>query len=222
MNKKTRAYEELKRRIINLEFPPGSPMNEAEVALLIGVSKTPLREALTQLERDGLVENVRGRGSNITQITAFDVENVLQIREIIESGVARRIAAAGGTPVLIRERDSMDALLDEDDLDGNIFEWGSHEDIHQILVEALGNDLLTQTYQGLMDRIGRIRNYYGDRFTRRRKHDIVTEHLAILDAVIGGNADLAEARMSTHLQNARSFLGGLNEIPMGVNVWSMS
>ena len=68
MNKKARVYEELKRQIISMELVPGAPINEAEIALQLGVSKTPLREALTQLESDGLVDNIQARGSSISHI----------------------------------------------------------------------------------------------------------------------------------------------------------
>ncbi|MCK4513847.1 MAG: GntR family transcriptional regulator, partial [Spirochaetaceae bacterium] len=184
MNKKARVYEELKRQIISMELAPGAPINEAEIALQLGVSKTPLREALTQLESDGLVDNIPARGSSISHITAREVNDVLQIREIIEIGVAKRVAAVGGTPALLRERDATAKMLKTGDTLGEyVYEWGLCEDMHLVLVQALGNKLLIGVYGGLMDRITRIRNYYGDRFTRRRLHDIVTEHTAILDAI---------------------------------------
>ncbi len=221
MNKKAQAYEKLKQQIINMELAPGSPINEAELAERLGVSKTPLREALTQLERDGLVDNVPARGSSISHITAQEVEDVLQIREIIETGVAKRLAAVGGSPELLAERDAVAALLLSRDEQGEIvFEWGSHEDVHLILINALGNELLVTVYSRLMDRISRIRNYYGDRFTKRRRADMAAEHAAILDAIVCGDASTAEQKMLQHLQNARAFLGRLTEQQNGVEAWS--
>jgi len=223
MNKKARVYEDLKRQIISMELAPGAPVNEAEIALKLGVSKTPLREALTQLESDGLVDNVPARGSSISHITAREVNDVLEIREIIEMGVAKRVAAVGGTPALLRQRDATATMLKAGDTLGEyVFEWGSCEDMHLVLVQALGNELLIGVYGRLMDRITRIRNYYGDRFTRRRLHDIVTEHTAILDAIVCGDTVTAEQMMTQHLRNARAFLGGLTDQENGVNQWSMS
>ena len=218
MNKKARVYEELKRQIISMELAPGAPINEAEIALQLGVSKTPLREALTQLESDGLVDNIPARGSSISHITAREVNDVLQIREIIEIGVAKRVAAVGGTPALLRERDATAKMLKTGDTLGEyVYEWGLCEDMHLVLVQALGNKLLIGVYGGLMDRITRIRNYYGNRFTRRRLHDIVTEHTAILDAIVCGDTVTAEQMMTQHLRNARAFLGGLTDQENGVN-----
>ena len=217
MNKKARVYEELKRQIISMELAPGAPINEAEIALQLGVSKTPLREALTQLESDGLVDNIPARGSSISHITAREVNDVLQIREIIEIGVAKRVAAVGGTPALLRERDATATMLKTSDtLTEYVYEWGLCEDVHLVLVQALGNKLLIGVYGGLMDRITRIRNYYGNRFTRRRLHDIVTEHTAILDAIVCGDTVTAEQMMTQHLRNARAFLGGLTDQENGV------
>jgi DNA-binding GntR family transcriptional regulator len=127
MNKKARVYEDLKRQIINMELAPGEPINEAEIALRFGVSKTPLREALTQLESDGLVDNIPARGSSVSHITAREVNDVLQIREIIEIGVAKRVAAVGGTEALLRERDSIAGQLNTGEtLAGYVYEWGSY------------------------------------------------------------------------------------------------
>ena len=91
-NKKVMVYENLKRRIIDCELIPGMPINEADFASELGVSKTPVREALRQLERDGFVDNVPGRGSTISHITPMDIREILEIREIIETGAAKLAA----------------------------------------------------------------------------------------------------------------------------------
>ena len=110
-NKKTIAYEAIKRQIINIELPPGLPINEAELASQLGVSKTPIREALRQLERDGFVENVPSRGSMISHITSQEITDVFQIREIIESGAAKRAALFKGNDDLSRQRDQCEQIL---------------------------------------------------------------------------------------------------------------
>jgi DNA-binding GntR family transcriptional regulator len=93
--------------------------------------------------------------------------------------------------------------------------------MHLVLVKALGNKLLIGVYGRLMDRISRIRNFYGDRFTKRRLHDIVSEHTGILDAIVCGDTVTAEQMMTEHFQNARAFLAGLTDFENGVKQWSM-
>lgn len=208
-SKKSWAYENLKRRIISVELPPGQPINEAELAEQLNVSKTPVREALRQLERDGLVENIPSRGSAISHITSQEISDVFQIREIIEAGAAKRAAAFKGGPRFVQQREVYQKLMEVTPPNAEYGEWGTWEDLHLLIVESLGNEALVTVYLSLIDRIKRIRNYYGSRVTSRRFWDIMTEHMAILDAVLAGNAEEAERAMINHLRNASRFLTGL-------------
>lgn len=208
-NKKTWAYENIKRRIINVELPPGLPINEEELAQQLQISKTPVREALRQLERDGLVENVPSRGSTISHITSQEINDVFQIREIIESGAAKRSASFKGNIELARQRDSYKTLLETQPSDAEYSDWGSWEDLHLMIVKSLGNEALVRVYLGLIDRIRRIRNHYGRGATRRRSRDIVSEHVAVLDAILAGDPEGAERAMVRHLRNASAFVIGL-------------
>jgi DNA-binding GntR family transcriptional regulator len=210
-NKKVWVYENLKRRIISVELAPGSPIIEAEFAAELGVSKTPIREALRQLERDGFVSNVPSRGSMITHITSQEIHDVFQIREIIEAGAAKRAAQNGGSTEIAKLREENDRILkDIDTAEEYVHEWGAWEDIHQLIVQSLGNAGLVEVYQGLLDRIHRIRNYYGKRLTRRRYHDIIVEHNRIAEAVMNGDGNQAETLMQDHLRNASQFLLGMS------------
>lgn len=216
-SKTSMAYQNLKRKIIELELAPGCPINEADLALAMGVSKTPVREALRELERDGLVESIATRGSIVSHITLRDISDVFQIREIIESGAARRVALFGGDAQLLRELEQDRAMLDRDSNTERIIdEWGNWEDVHLSIVKALGNRLLVETYSAVIDRIARIRNYYKRHFTHRRFRDILVEHTAILEAIARGDADLAETSMLLHLQNADVFITGLTADREGV------
>lgn len=209
-NKKVKVYESLRQRIISGELQPGLPINEAAFASEMSVSKTPVREALRQLERDGFVENVPGRGSAISHIRPQDIREVLEIREILEVGAAKRAAWQHGTDELRRERDeSRKLLVAEETSQQSVHEWGSWEDVHLGIVKAVGNQALVEMYQGLLDRIQRIRTFYGQRFTQRRLHEILAEHTAMLDAIVEGDAERAEKAVQAHLRNAGAFLIGL-------------
>lgn len=208
-SKKAWAYENLKRRIINVELAPGSPINEAELAEELSISKTPVREALRQLERDGLVENVPSRGSMISHITSKEITDVFQIREIIEAGAAKRAAAFRGDEELAKQREVYKKLLEVTPPDAEYSEWGTWEDLHLLIVRSLGNETLVTVYLGLIDRIKRIRNHYGGRVTRRRFQDIMNEHISVLEAVLEGDPEAAERTMIRHLRNASAFLTGL-------------
>ncbi len=209
-NKKVKVYESLRQRIISGDLRPGLPINEAAFASELSVSKTPVREALRQLERDGFVENVPGRGSAISHIKPQDIREVLEIREILEVGAAKRAAWLRGSDELRREREAIHKLLDGGAAsEENVHEWGSWEDVHLSIVKSVGNQALVDLYRGLLDRILRIRSYYGQRFTQRRLHEILGEHAAMLDAVVDGDAERAERAVQGHLRNAGAFLIGL-------------
>jgi DNA-binding GntR family transcriptional regulator len=209
-NKKTIVYENLRRRIIAGELQPGLPINEADFARELSVSKTPIREALRQLERDGFVENIPGRGSMIANIRPQDIREVFEIREIIESGAAKRAARLRDSEELHAKREEGKKLLEDEQAgEAYVHEWGSWEDVHLCIVKALGNETLVNMYSGLLDRIKRFRSYYGKRFTQRRLHEILTEHTAILDAIVEGDGERAEQMVQQHLRNAGAFLIGL-------------
>jgi DNA-binding GntR family transcriptional regulator len=208
-NKKVKVYESLRQRIITGELKPGLPINEADFARELSVSKTPVREALRQLERDGFVENVPGRGSAISNIRPQDIREVLEIREIIEVGAAKRAAWQHGSEELRRKLDENRKLLEQEESQESVHEWGSWEDVHLSIVKAVGNQTLVEMYLGLLDRILRIRSYYGQRFTQRRLHEILGEHTAMLDAIVAGDAERAEQVVQRHLRNAGAFLIGL-------------
>src|SRR5512136_1642194 len=160
-NKKVKVYESLRERIISGELKPGLPINEADFARELSVSKTPVREALRQLERDGFVENVPGRGSAISHIRPQDIREVLEIREILEVGAAKRAAWQRGSEELRRKREESRKLLEEEANEQSVHEWGSWEDVHLSIVKAVGNQTLVDMYLGLLDRVQRIRSYYG-------------------------------------------------------------
>jgi DNA-binding GntR family transcriptional regulator len=209
-NKKVKVYESLKQRIITGELRPGLPINEADFARELSVSKTPVREALRQLERDGFVENVQGRGSAVSPIKPQDIREVLEIREILEVGAAKRAAWQRGNDDLRTKREECRKLLEvENSSEENVHEWGSWEDVHLSIVKAVGNQTLVDMYLGLLDRIHRIRGYYGQRFTQRRLHEIIGEHAVMLDAIMEGDAERAELAVKSHLRHAGAFLIGL-------------
>ena len=86
------VYEQLKTAIVELRIPPGAPLREADIAQGLSVSKTPVREALGRLEQDGLVTLNSFRSATVTEYTARDLQEIYELREIIEVAAARAAA----------------------------------------------------------------------------------------------------------------------------------
>jgi len=96
-SKKVIAHEILKRRIINNSLTPNEPLNERVLSEELKISKTPIREALQQLEKEGLVENVPHKGSFVSRVSVQDIREIFEVREILECAAARGSALNGIT-----------------------------------------------------------------------------------------------------------------------------
>lgn len=207
-NKKTLVFGKIKERILTGVLAPGFPINEEDLARDLYVSKTPVREALRQLEREGLVENIPGRGSAVTHITFQDIREIFEVREIIECGAAKRAA-------LIRDEKGFQTKRKELETyskkwaKAKELNWGPVEGIHLFIITSIGNQKLVNTYRRLLDHIKRIRKHFGGSFTEQRFNELIAEHLEILDAIIEGNGDQAELAVQKHLRNAAAYLLGL-------------
>ncbi|WP_256022457.1 GntR family transcriptional regulator [Roseomonas sp. GC11] len=98
-NAAERAYDFIRQRILEGGFPPGTPLRESALATELGLSRTPVREALRRLLADGLVESIRNQGTFVTEIGAEDLEEVWDLRLMLEghaaARAARRITPAG-------------------------------------------------------------------------------------------------------------------------------
>ena len=207
-NKKTAAYETLKKRIIEGELAPGLAINEDEFAKNLEVSKTPLREALRKLEREGLVENIPGRGSAVTHISFQDIREIFELREIIECGAVKRAAIICDVEEVKAKKEELEQFYNKGTETENSA-WGPEEDVHQFVIKCLNNRKLNETYTDLQNHIIRIRNHFGGRFSSKRRDEKFSEHIEIFDALIEGNADRAEKAVQDHLRKFAAQLLGL-------------
>jgi DNA-binding GntR family transcriptional regulator len=205
--KKTIVYETLRKRIINNSLKPGAPINEVVLAKELKTSTTPLREALQQLEREGFVQNVPGRGSFVSAISTQDVREMFEIREILECEVIRRVVGQG----LVREARALAIRKEFEASKGkgrptsrSYFTPG--DQIHVFVFECLGNSRLLEYYRRLQAHIERNRLYFFSNFHEERSEQSFREHLEILDALVSRDPDRAERAMRTHLGNATDYL----------------
>ena len=208
-NKKTEVYRIIKQRIIEGALAPGLPINEVDLATDLNVSKTPVREVLHQLEREGFVATTPGRGSTVSPITFQDIREIYEMREIIECCAAKRGALRCDKNEVLESKRQLEKMLGQDP-DPESFPWGKEENIHQLIIRSVGNEKLFETYMGLIDHIKRIRIQFLNRFTRQRHDQLIQEHIQILDAFIDGEGEKAELAVQTHLRNAAAHFMGLS------------
>ena len=203
-SKKSIAYDTLKRRIVLNEHKPGLPINENALCEEMKISKTPIREALQHLEREGFVQTIPGRGSFVTHITVHDVREIFESREILECAAARRAALIGDKELIKAKRLELGSATlssgDEKDSEPDI------DDVHVFIFQLIGNKKLFDIYSLLLDQIIRLRHYFSVNLDTERKAQYNHEHLSILDALIKGDPNQAEEAVLTHLRNASAYL----------------
>lgn len=152
------AYLQIRQRILDNIWPPGHRALEQEVALALGMSRTPVREAMVRLCNDGLVEVIPRHGMRVLPMSATDLREIYQILTALE-GMAVEILArrkpsdAELKPLIVSTR-AMERALKNDDLDT----WaGADEQFHRALIELAGNRQLQATVLNYWDRAHRAR-----------------------------------------------------------------
>ena len=89
------VYEEIREAIIDLRLPPGEPLREAAISEQLGVSKTPVREALARLEQEGLVETTSFKGAVVSGYSPRDLEEIYELRALLEGAAVRAVGGRG-------------------------------------------------------------------------------------------------------------------------------
>jgi DNA-binding GntR family transcriptional regulator len=204
------AYEQLRQRILDNAWPPGYRALEHEVALELGMSRTPIREALMRLQNEGLVEVIPRHGMHVLPVSPTDMREIYQILTALECMAAELLASRkpGDKELkpLVDATKAMDKALKADDLEA----WAaSDERFHAQLVQLAGNRQLQATVLNYWDRAHRARM-----FTLRLRPKPVNstkEHMQMVERLRAGDAAGAAAVTRAHRERASRELVGLFE-----------
>jgi DNA-binding GntR family transcriptional regulator len=192
-----RAIEALREAIVTGSLEPGSLHSEQTIASKLGLSRTPIREALLQLVNEGLVAPVPNRGFRIAELDVEHLAYVLQFRAAIEGCGASRMAASADPDRLARlgaELKRQRAIIKA----GDRLLWvQANTDFHTILAESSKNTLMIEAFMPLATHTKRL----GYRMNHRaqRMKESLDEHSAIVDAIRRGDADRARTMAEEHL-----------------------
>jgi DNA-binding GntR family transcriptional regulator len=201
-----RAYRELRGAIVERRLEPGAPIVETDLAEMLGVSRTPVREALRRCELEGYVMRSAGGKRTVTLPTLQGVEQLFVLRTMIEVHAVTLAAERISDEELAR----LHELLTEDEraLDGPKTERLAelNGEIHGVVIRAARN----RTLEGLMRTFqGRPHGFrvfaVGDLEDRRR---FVTEHKRLVELLEDGDAERAAELIRSHLDRAREILIG--------------
>ncbi len=204
-SKKAFVYGNLKSRIINNLIKPGEPLNEGMLSKELKISKTPIREAFQQLEREGLVENIPVKGAFVSRISFQDIRELFEIREILECEAVKR-AVMKVDPAKIKLL--RDKFISSESENGGAAprHFRSGDQIHTFIFETLGNNRLMEIYKRLQDHVVRNRIYFFDQSHPGRSEESFKEHLEILDSMEAQDAVRAEQAVRNHLRNSMEYL----------------
>lgn len=194
MARKEEAYEYLKNCIITNKMKSGQPLSEPEISKKLQMSRTPVREAIRELEKDGLVVSYPARGAHVAVLSVEDVEEICDLRVLLEVWCLER-----GMHNISDERlDELCDMFEAAEKDGRWEEFHKADRaLHGTIVGASGNGRVIEIVAQLNGQIDRIRhNSAAD--PNRSKYSY-REHMAILDAIKQRNLIRARERLMTHL-----------------------
>ncbi|MGL4243765.1 MAG: GntR family transcriptional regulator [Beijerinckiaceae bacterium] len=185
-----KAYRALKRLILENELPPGAQLLEQEAALKLGMSRTPVREAMVRLQQEGMVEIRPRHGMRVLPVSIDDMREIYDILTALEALAAGRAAGHGLSDRQLSELDAavdaMDTALAGDDLNG----WATADTrFHSLLVAASGNQRLQATIAMVLDQSERAR-----RLTlglRPKPVDSNNDHRAVVAAIRARDTEAA-------------------------------
>lgn len=200
---KQQAYDLIKDAILYQRFRADAIYSQEGICQELGISRTPVREALLELQKEGYVHFCRGKGIKIVPIGANDIYDILEIRFYTEQTCAA-LAAQRATK---QDLDKMRGFLDEikknlESKDGVMLYHIDHQ-FHRALAAASGNGWLLRSIEDILDNYLRfeVRSVYNNLIDANK---VLSEHWAIYEAVGAQNPEKAQQAVMRHLENSYS------------------
>lgn len=198
------VYEELKKLILTGKITPGTRMMEVEMAEELGVSRTPVREAIRKLEREGLVNIEPRKGAYAASMTKRDMVDILEVRQTME-GLAAQFAAERMTKEQIEDLQKVSEDFNNAVKAGDMGEMIRQDTLfHHLIVEGTGNKLLKEMVEQLQELVLRFRYLYYDDFRRAEK--MPDEHKEILEGIIKKDGIRARDAADYHIDGLKQIV----------------
>jgi DNA-binding GntR family transcriptional regulator len=198
------AAEQIRDAIVDGRLPPGQRLKEEQLARELGISRTPVREALLMLQAEGLVDAAPNRGSTVRRYTRADLEEMYELRALLEGHAARRAAERATKAELGTLRESCDrfaTLVTGRDVPALVAE---NAVFHQTILTAAGSDRLNGMLREVMSLPLVYRSYVW--YSPQQAAASRDYHLRLLAAFEGADAAVAETTMRQHVLEALDVL----------------
>ena len=198
------VYEELKMQILKGQIVPGTRMMEVEMAEEMGVSRTPIREAIRKLEKEGLVTIEPRKGAYASQISTKDMVDILEVRQNME-GLAAYYAALRMSDEQKKQLGEISESYNKAVIENNTPDMIKYDTaFHHLIVEGSGNKMLVHMIEQLQELVLRFRYLYYDDFRRAEK--MPREHKAIYDAIFNGDTEKARRAADVHIDRLKKLV----------------
>lgn len=194
------VLETLRSAIESLDLEPGTRLVEREICETTGASRTSVREALRQLESEGLVTNIPKKGPTVTVVGAVEAAEIYEVRALLEGRAARRFTERA-TPASVGElRSALEAMRDAVLLHQPGELLTAKAEFYRVLLEGAANDVITSILRSLHTRVTLLRATSMSK--QGRPAEALAEIEAIVEAIENGDPDAAEAASIHHVQSA--------------------
>lgn len=210
-----RVYDHAKAGILGRRYTDHQLLSEGELADAVGVSRTPVREALLRLQAEGLVRLIPKRGALVLPVTPAEFDDVLETRRLVEAYAVRKAVTTSGPELVVRLAGHLQGMRDAARTGDARSYIEFDRDFHEALVAATGNQIIIALYRSLRDRqlrMGAVNlleeatGALGSAGQTRMRLNIA-DHEAILAAVAARTIRAAEHAVSAHLDRAEHQLG---------------
>jgi len=189
------AYQRILERIVRLEMPPGSVVNETQLRAELGIGRTPIREALQRLGRENLVRSIPHRGTFVTDVNITDLARITEVRIVLEAHAARLAAEK----LSGADRAAMERVLEL--VGGPLTDQRElmrlDQVVHRTVYRAARNPFLEATLERYFNLSLRLWYLVLDHGVRLRQ--AVDEHVELVHAILAGDGDRAETVMRKHV-----------------------
>lgn len=194
------AYEYIKKMIINGKLKPGQELPEEKLALELGISRTPLREALKRLAVDALIELRKTRPAIVAAFTFQDVQEIMELRRLLEIHGLENLSKTDQQPVMHKLRKNVEQQFQEVQA-GKVVEFMDlDQEFHSFLYENHANNRLKEMIKGINSGGSRAFLLLSDTAADSSKK-AYGEHLSILQAIEEGDLEKAKQQLAIHLDN---------------------
>lgn len=217
---KEQAYRSIKEAILSLQLKPSDPLVEADLARQLGISKTPVRDALFELEKEGLVVKIIYKGTYVSQLSHNELLHIFDIRAVLEGLAARTAARTFSLEDCLKAEEILKAQCGA--VHNNDLETATrmNKSFHEMIISKSDNDILKDILKNLDDKLKRYRilsAYLGGRLDKSCQ-----EHKLVLESLQAHDPGLSEKYLRAHLRSVAEDMMHENKFMVGEQEYDLT